>query len=713
MSEQKTLADVIRKIVQDHGEKALLDSQFTLAVFMDLAPTLKKERELLRAFLLCDGAKKVLDSRGLSSSERDGRISALIQQIANDHWVAESAAKLICDEFYYGVTGAKLVVPVATPKESVSLPKPEPKKEENVKSSPPDTQTQQYTSNNYSNSINWSKVIWIAIGIIAAILLLRSCFGSANKKEKIEILTSDFTITVGETAEVCVNSTTSNLKAKFNNCIGTGWIDIKASGGKYYLSVLGVAPGTCTLRIQSEENENVYDTITITVVGDADVNLNESDTTVPIVNSLEVPAIADNHIAITPYEEKEHSVETATFSNYTGSITDAAQSTDYSITAPTSGTYRFETKNLVSGFTLSMYIFDSSGSRINYSTNLGNGEGMTADLKAGETYKLQVKRSSGTGNYEIVVGHPKETLDVSGYTQINDATEFRGQQNIYTYTPVQTGKHRIEIANLNAGVQVSIYIYDSAGYRVDYNTGISQKGGITATLEAGKTYTINVKQSSGCGSYTMNIGPQKATSDITGVTSLQDSIKFYGQENNYTITASHSGKYRFQIEQINSGIELSLYVYDSAGYRIDYSAGIGQDSGLTVSLEEGQKYNLVVKQSSSTGDYVLSVGAQKAYQDISSYDTVIDSIQFVGQRNIYYYKPSNSGSYSFTVSGLANNAEVSLYIIDDAGYTIDYRTGIDDNGKVTVSLDAAKNYTIEIRQSSYTSSYQLMMIENE
>lgn len=590
MAELSTLGDVIRKIVQDHGEKALLDSQFTLAVFMDLAPTLKKERELLRAFLLCDGAKKVLDSRGLSPSERDARISALIQQIANDHWVAENAAKLICDEFYYGVTGVKFTTTVTKPKDPVPIPKPEVKKEDSAKVSPPDTQAQNYTANNYSRSINWPKIIGIIVGIIVAILLLKSCFGSANKNDKIDILTSDFTIAVGETAEVCVNSTTSSLKAKYNNCIGTGWIDIKASGEKYYLSVLGVTPGTCTLRIQSEENKNIYDTITITVVGEGGPNLQETETTAPMVNTLEIPAIADNRITITPYEEKEHSVETATFSNYTGSITDAAQSTDFSITAPTSGTYRFETKNLVSGFTLSMYIFDSNGSRINYSTNLGNGEGMTADLKSGETYKLQVKRSSGTGNYEIVIGHPKETLDVSGYTQLNDATEFRGQQNIYTYTPAQTGKHRIEIANLNAGVQVSIYIYDSAGYRVDYNTGISQKGGVTATLEAGQTYTINVKQASGCGTYTMNIGPQKATTDITGVTALSDSIKYSGQENNYTITATHSGKFRFQIEQINSGVELSLYVYDAAGYKVDYSTGIGQGSGLTVTLEEGQTY---------------------------------------------------------------------------------------------------------------------------
>lgn len=52
------LGDVIQKIAHDYGEEKLLDSQFTLAVFMDLAPGLKKEKELLRSFLLCNGAKK-------------------------------------------------------------------------------------------------------------------------------------------------------------------------------------------------------------------------------------------------------------------------------------------------------------------------------------------------------------------------------------------------------------------------------------------------------------------------------------------------------------------------------------------------------------------------------------------------------------------------------------------------------------------------------
>ena len=44
-----------------------------------------------------------------------------------------------------------------------------------------------------------------------------------------------------------------------------------------------------------------------------------------------------------------------------------------------------------------------------------------------------------------------------------------------------------------------------------------------------------------------------------------------------------------------------MYVYDAAGYRVDYNTGIGQNSGVTVNLESGQTYTVIVKQSSSMG----------------------------------------------------------------------------------------------------------------
>lgn len=92
MTSLTKLSDVIYKIVQDHGEKALLDSQFTLAVFMDLAPNLKRERELLRSFLLCNGAEQILRIKNSSFHDQKRCMEALVKSMEDDQWVATGAA---------------------------------------------------------------------------------------------------------------------------------------------------------------------------------------------------------------------------------------------------------------------------------------------------------------------------------------------------------------------------------------------------------------------------------------------------------------------------------------------------------------------------------------------------------------------------------------------------------------------------------------------
>lgn len=107
MTNPNTLGDIIRKIAQDHGEQALLDSQFTLAVFMDLAPNLKKEKELLRSFLLCNGAEKFIRMRLESKQNQEACIYSIVKDLEENQWLSRNAACYVCSEFYLGLTGQK------------------------------------------------------------------------------------------------------------------------------------------------------------------------------------------------------------------------------------------------------------------------------------------------------------------------------------------------------------------------------------------------------------------------------------------------------------------------------------------------------------------------------------------------------------------------------------------------------------------------------
>ena len=138
---------------------------------------------------------------------------------------------------------------------------------------------QQFTPSNYrytpssSNSVaTTSKKSyggWIAFGIAVLILILiiRSCANS-KPKSSVEILTGDSTVTVGETVQIRIKSTTNRLTASYNDSIVyLEWGSTSQSSGYYYIyaNISGVSAGNSNLKIYITNDESVYDTISISV----------------------------------------------------------------------------------------------------------------------------------------------------------------------------------------------------------------------------------------------------------------------------------------------------------------------------------------------------------------------------------------------------------------------------------------------------------------
>ena len=109
MERYSAVGNVIEKIVQDHGINALLDTRFAIAVFTDLAPTMRKEKELLRAFLECDGAQKLIAAVNGPTDEQRRHMESLVKRMQEDHWLTLGAAQYICSEFYRGITGREWI----------------------------------------------------------------------------------------------------------------------------------------------------------------------------------------------------------------------------------------------------------------------------------------------------------------------------------------------------------------------------------------------------------------------------------------------------------------------------------------------------------------------------------------------------------------------------------------------------------------------------
>lgn len=441
--------------------------------------------------------------------------------------------------------------------------------------------------------------------------------------------------------------------------------------------------------------------------GNSSNNSVTSSPTMPKLQAYDVYDSEENAYVNPSFPKNEVENSSVSFLNYSDTIFESDQENCYEFIAPENGKYRCELTGMVSGFKVSVYLYDANDFRIDYNTGIGNGSGITVELLAGNLYRLVVKSSTGTGNYNIFVGQQKEAIDISNYTTINDSVEFMGQENQYFYTPTVTGIHRFWISQISSGVKVSIYIYDEAGYRVDYNTSIGINSGVTITLTAGQIYSVIINQSTGYDSYVLSIGPQKPTLDISTYAVITDSIEFANQTNNYLYTANVSGIHRFQIKQINSGIKVSIYVYDAAGYTLNYNTSIGLDSGVTVTLDKGKTYSIVIKQATGYNSYTMSIGSPKEVINISGYDIVNDSIQFYDQENIYTYTPTVSGSYRLSLGNVVSGVKISVYIYDDADYRINYATGMSNIGSLSASLEANRTYVIIAKHSSNYGSYSL------
>ena len=368
-------------------------------------------------------------------------------------------------------------------------------------------------------------------------------------------------------------------------------------------------------------------------------------------------------------------------------------------------------------------VIKNSGDGIVDSTSYGitNGGGLTViGMQAGETFQVQVQQYTGLDSYTLSIGNQKETLDITGYTVVEDSIEFRDQRNVYLFTPPITGRYRFEISDLTEGTdhEVNLLVYNSGGgEEASTSYGIMNGDGLTIRdMQAGETYQIQVRHYSGYDSYNLNIGYQKESVDISGYNIVADSIQYRDQNNVYFFTPTVAGRYRFEISNLTKGSsnEVNLYVLNSRdGEEDSTSYGIGNGDGLTIrDMQAGETYQIQVRQYSGYDMYRLNIGLQKETVDISEYSSVSDSIQYTDQRNVYTFTPSSSGKYRFEIQGLTDgsNNEVNVLVFNSRGgeegstsYGISNGEGLE-----IADLQAGENYQVQVRYYSGFDSYKLI-----
>lgn len=410
-------------------------------------------------------------------------------------------------------------------------------------------------------------------------------------------------------------------------------------------------------------------------------------------------------------------VDSITLNYFEGNISTDEQIDTYQFIPTLNGRYRFEVADMLSGVKINIVVLNQAGDRVDgTSYGIESGDGITInDMVANETYTIQIKQYSSYSAYKILIGTQKNTVFIeNGITQITDSIQYTDQKNTYQFTPPLNGRYRFELSEMVSGTKVNMTIYNPGGERVDGTSyGIANTDGLTIdNMNAGETYNIIITQYTSTTTYKLLIGYQKEDIQIDGETQIEDCIQYTAQLNQYHFIPPINGRYRFEISDITSGVEINMIILNQAGGRVDgTSYGISKYDGLTIDdMIAGETYTIQIVQYSSYSPYKLEIGYQKDIVELTN-NNISDTMQYTQQQNIYKFNPPSNGNYSFLIDNMISGMKINMSIYNEGGEYIDGTSyGIENGNGLTID-DMVKGeiYTVYITQYEGQGSYSLFI----
>lgn len=100
-----SLFGVLSAMYDQYGIELLSDSHRLLAYFVDLAPQLKKEKQLLQHFLSCEGNTKLINALKLPETDQRKTVNQLLLHMTDVMFISEKVSSLVIDSFWQAIGG--------------------------------------------------------------------------------------------------------------------------------------------------------------------------------------------------------------------------------------------------------------------------------------------------------------------------------------------------------------------------------------------------------------------------------------------------------------------------------------------------------------------------------------------------------------------------------------------------------------------------------
>ena len=200
------------------------------------------------------------------------------------------------------------------------------------------------------------------------------------------------------------------------------------------------------------------------------------------------------------------------------------------------------------------------------------------------------------------------SIDKIELQQFQDKITADGERKTYEISSSESGTYRFEFSNVPDNIYFKMFLYNADMEQLSYNDYLDNGDGITFDLNGDTKYYVVVEQQGNVGSYTLNVGSQKATKDISNITTVSDSIQFTNQRNVYSYTSEKSGTYRFEFSNIPDNVYFKMFLYNADMEQFEFGDYLDNGDGITCDLIGSEQYYVVVEQQGYSGRYDMKIG---------------------------------------------------------------------------------------------------------
>ncbi len=183
----------------------------------------------------------------------------------------------------------------------------------------------------------------------------------------------------------------------------------------------------------------------------------------------------------------------------------------YTLTPKESRNHAFIIGDMADNSVVKLYIYNSLGETIQSNTYCYNSYGFNVDLESNKTYTIAVVQYYNRSDYSLNVIGGAESITLNSNNGYIDNFVANDQENIYTFTATESGKHIFAISDTTMdGAYFDLYIYNSDEDCVNYDTYMNANEYLAVEdIKKGDTFTIKVIERNAIGDYTISVQTTK------------------------------------------------------------------------------------------------------------------------------------------------------------------------------------------------------------